>query len=226
MSRSVAPIEVAGQTLYVLTNPGDTQLDGLFENFAVIATIFGSIVGVPGPQGPAGPQGPQGPTGATGPQGPAGMTGSQGPQGETGTTGPQGPTGLQGPAGDWASRSDRSTRSDWRDRATARVRQEPRGRRSGGATGAAAGANEQVQFNNSGVLAGAAGLNYSATTLSLAEGQTFATGYCSHAEGQGNAGARQTGEHAEGVAVNGLQAGRSHLTLQYDSTAAIVGSPL
>ena len=89
MSRSVAPITVAGPTLYVMTNPGSTQLDDLFENFAVIATILDSIAGVPGPQGP---------TGATGPQGPAG-TRTQGPQGVTGATGPQGPNGATGAAG-------------------------------------------------------------------------------------------------------------------------------
>ena len=84
----------------------------------------GTIVYVPGPEGPqgetgpagatgpAGPQGdpgPQGATGATGDQGdpgPAGPTGAQGPKGDTGdtgpagTTGPQGATGPQGPKGD------------------------------------------------------------------------------------------------------------------------------
>ena len=82
MPRSVAPITVAGQTLYVMTNPGNTQLDDLFENFAVIATILDSIAGVPGPQGPAGPQGPQG---VTGPQGPAGRDWSAGRDRRNGT---------------------------------------------------------------------------------------------------------------------------------------------
>ena len=131
MSRSVAPVEIAGQELYVLENAGTTQLDDLFGNFSVLATILQNV-----------------------------------------------PEGVP------------------------------------------AGAPNQVQYNNNGALAGAAGLNYSATTLSLAEGQTSATGYCSHAEGLANAGAIQTGEHAEGVALNGLQAGRSHLTLQVDNTVS------
>jgi hypothetical protein len=91
---------------------------------------------------------------------------------------------------------------------------------SSGDGGTPGGSNGQVQFNSNGALAGAAGLLYDQSLLSLAEGQTTATGQCSHAEGQGNAGAWQTGEHTEGVAINDLKAARSHLTLQLDSTAA------
>ena len=105
MSRSIAPITVAGQTLYVLTNPGTTDLGNLFTNFAVLATILDNIETVPGPQGPAGPTGPEGPQGLTGSTGPtgatgaAGTTGAQGPAGATGATGATGPQGSQGSHG-------------------------------------------------------------------------------------------------------------------------------
>ena len=49
-----------------------------------------TVVGTPGPAGPAGATGPQGTpglTGATGPQGPAGVAGPTGPQGVAGTNG-------------------------------------------------------------------------------------------------------------------------------------------
>jgi hypothetical protein len=58
--------------------------------------------GEPGPQGIMGPTGPQGNPGPQGPQGAPGLTGAQGPvgpQGEQGLEGPQGPAGPQGPQG-------------------------------------------------------------------------------------------------------------------------------
>jgi len=175
MSRSVAPITVAGQTLYVMTNPGSTQLDDLFENFAVIATILGSISGVPGPQGPAGPQGPQGVTGATGPQGATGATGPAGASGpnsvSTATT-----TTLAGILkGNGTAIAVATPGTDYVT---------PAEMTSMLASAVPAGSNAQVQFNNNGVLAGATGLNYSNATLSLAEGfGTAALGMYSHGEG-------------------------------------------
>ena len=101
-----------------------------------------------------------------------------------------------------------------------------------GGSGTPGGSNGQVQFNNSGAFGGAAGLNYNATELAVQEGTTLTSaitvGYCSHAEGNGNAGAWQNGEHAEGTALNGLRACRSHLTLQFDpnvSTPAPFNTP-
>jgi hypothetical protein len=81
-----------------------------------------------------------------------------------------------------------------------------------------AGSNGNVQFNDDGKLAGAAGLNYDPALLSVATGLASALGYCSEAQGQGVT-AYQLAERAEGCALNGLQAGRSHLTLQLDPTA-------
>lgn len=88
-----------------------------------------------GPQGLQGIQGPQGVQGATGPQGATGATGATGAQGPKGDTGA---TGAQGPQGDPG----------------------PQGA-PGGTPG---GSNTQVQFNDSGVFNGAAGLLYNKTT--------------------------------------------------------------
>lgn len=68
------------------TNPGPGILavDGLGD---VIYVDASTLVGSPGPAGPAGAQGP------------IGLTGPAGPQGAQGVAGPQGPQGMQGPAG-------------------------------------------------------------------------------------------------------------------------------
>ena len=93
-----------------------------------------------------------------------------------------------------------------------------------GGSGTPGGWNGQVQYNNAGAFGGAAGINYNATMQAVQEGTTLTSaitvGYCSHAEGNGNAGAWQNGEHAEGTALNGLRACRSHLTLQFDNSVS------
>jgi hypothetical protein len=90
-----------------------------------------------GPIGPQGPTGPIGATGASGLAGTTGATGASGPQGPQGPTGPQGPQGPQGPVG------------------------------ATGASGTAGGANTQVQYNNSGVIAGSSGLTFNNSSNAL-----------------------------------------------------------
>ena len=134
---------------------------------------------VTGPTGTTGPVGADstvtGPTGTTGPTGQAstvtGPTGTTGPTGQastvtgpTGTTGPTGaastvtgPTGTTGPVGADSTVTGPTGTTG------------PTGFTGNtGATGPAAaigGANTQVQFNNSGSLAGSANLTWDGTTL-------------------------------------------------------------
>ncbi len=60
------------------------------------------------------------------------------------------------------------------------------------------GSNQQVQYNNNGVLAGAAGLTYNVSMMSVSEGMGVASGAQSHAEGNGTA-ANGDYSHAEGI---------------------------
>ena len=101
-------INIKDLQLTTQIDPSDFLLVEKAEGTRKIAgTIFNSLKGEKGDQGPQGVQGPKGDTGETGPQGPKGdkgETGAQGPQGEKGETGAQGPkgetgaTGPQGPA--------------------------------------------------------------------------------------------------------------------------------
>lgn len=101
-------INIKDLQLTAQIDPSDFLLVEKAEGTRKIAgTIFNSLKGEKGDQGPQGLQGPKGDTGETGPQGPKGdkgETGAQGPQGEKGETGAQGPkgetgaTGPQGPA--------------------------------------------------------------------------------------------------------------------------------
>lgn len=101
-------INIKDLQLTTQIDPSDFLLVEKAEGTRKIAgTIFNSLKGEKGDQGPQGIQGPKGDTGETGPQGPKGdkgETGAQGPQGEKGETGAQGPkgetgaTGPQGPA--------------------------------------------------------------------------------------------------------------------------------
>jgi len=77
---------------------GDIHPTSITVNGKTIVDAMGNttIMGPPGPQGPAGMQGPAGAQGPAGPTGPTGAMGSPGPQGPMGATGAQGP---QGPAG-------------------------------------------------------------------------------------------------------------------------------
>lgn len=103
-------INIKDLQLTAQIDPSDFLLVEKAEGTRKIAgTIFNSLKGEKGDQGPQGLQGPKGDTGETGPQGPKGdkgETGAQGPQGEKGETGAQGPkgdtgaTGPQGPKGD------------------------------------------------------------------------------------------------------------------------------
>ena len=117
-------------------------------------------IGLTGPTGVAGPTGPQGFVGPTGPTGaastaagPTGPTGLQGPQGVQGVQGDIGPTGPSGPTG-------------------------PQGQFGGptGPTGAIGptgpttppgGSTTQVQYNNAGAFAGAAGITTDGTSLTV-----------------------------------------------------------
>lgn len=91
-------INIKDLQLTTQIDPSDFLLVEKAEGTRKIAgTIFNSLKGEKGDQGPQGLQGPKGDTGETGPQGPKGEkgeTGAQGPKGEkgeTGATGPQGP---------------------------------------------------------------------------------------------------------------------------------------
>lgn len=100
-------INIKDLQLTAQIDPSDFLLVEKTEGTRKIAgTIFNSLKGEKGDQGPQGLQGPKGDTGETGPQGPKGdkgETGAQGPKGDTGLQGPQGEkgeTGEQGPKGD------------------------------------------------------------------------------------------------------------------------------
>ena len=88
-------INIKDLQLTTQIDPSDFLLVEKAEGTRKIAgTIFNSLKGEKGDQGPQGLQGPKGDTGETGPQGPKGdkgETGAQGPKGDTGATGPQGP---------------------------------------------------------------------------------------------------------------------------------------
>ena len=108
-------INIKDLQLTAQIDPSDFLLVEKAEGTRKIAgTIFNSLKGEKGDQGPQGLQGPKGDTGETGPQGPKGDkgetglqgpkgekgdTGLQGPKGETGATGPQGPKGEKGETG-------------------------------------------------------------------------------------------------------------------------------
>ncbi|MFI0156243.1 collagen-like protein [Streptomyces lydicus] len=83
-------------TAYVVVpeDGGPHWLGGIRVALSSAPLGTGTIVYVPGPEGP---QGETGPVGATGPAGPQG---DPGPQGTVGATGPAGATGPQGPKGD------------------------------------------------------------------------------------------------------------------------------
>lgn len=116
---------------------------------ALNTTIFtGGITGATGATGLTGSTGATGVIGPTGSTGPIGATGSTGPVGATGD--PGGPTGATGPQG------------------------------ATGATGilAATGANQQVLYNNSGVVGSSANLTWddSIKGLILINSNVFANG--------------------------------------------------
>ena len=43
MSRTVASATVAGQTIYTLSNPGNTPMDSLLGNFQTICSLFTTL---------------------------------------------------------------------------------------------------------------------------------------------------------------------------------------
>lgn len=98
-------INIKDLQLTTQIDPSDFLLVEKAEGTRKIAgTIFNSLKGEKGDQGPQGVQGAKGETGAQGPKGDKGETGAQGPKGDTGATGATGPkgdkgeTGAQGPA--------------------------------------------------------------------------------------------------------------------------------
>lgn len=96
-------INIKDLQLTAQIDPSDFLLVEKAEGTRKIAgTIFNSLKGEKGDQGPQGLQGPKGDTGETGPQGPKGEkgeTGEQGPKGEKGETGATGPKGDKGDVG-------------------------------------------------------------------------------------------------------------------------------
>jgi hypothetical protein len=134
--------------------------------------------GATGPTGPTGAGGPTGPVGLTGPTGVAGPTGPQGFVGPTGPTGaastvagPTGPTGLQGPQGLQGVQGDIGPTGPSGPTG-------PQGQFGGptgptgvtgptGPTASPGGSTTQVQYNNAGVFAGAAGITTDGTSLTV-----------------------------------------------------------
>ena len=112
--------------------------------------------GSAGATGATGATGTSGPTGATGSTGPAG-TGTVGSTGATGTAGTQGATGATGSAG--------ATGSTGLTGATGPA----------GSGSAAAGSTTQVQYNLTGTVAGASGLNIDTDQLPILPSQGAAT---------------------------------------------------
>ena len=101
-------INIKDLQLTAQIDPSDFLLVEKAEGTRKIAgTIFNSLKGEKGDQGPQGLQGPKGDTGETGPQGPKGDIGLQGPQGEKGETGEQGPKGATGAIGPQGPKGDK-----------------------------------------------------------------------------------------------------------------------
>ena len=136
--------------------------------------------GPTGPTGPTGTSGAVGPTGPTGAQGIQGLTGPTGPTGSTGSTGPTGPTGAQGiqgiagptgPTGPTGSTGTTGNTGPTGPTGAASTVAGPTGPTGNtGPTGPAGtatpgGSNTQVQYNNSGVLAGASNFTYTSTAV-------------------------------------------------------------
>lgn len=88
-------INIKDLQLTTQIDPSDFLLVEKAEGTRKIAgTIFNSLKGEKGDQGPQGLQGPKGEKGETGEQGPKGEkgeTGATGPKGDKGDVGPQGP---------------------------------------------------------------------------------------------------------------------------------------
>lgn len=88
-------INIKDLQLTAQIDPSDFLLVEKAEGTRKIAgTIFNSLKGEKGDQGPQGLQGPKGEKGETGEQGPKGEkgeTGATGPKGDRGDVGPQGP---------------------------------------------------------------------------------------------------------------------------------------
>lgn len=100
-------INIKDLQLTAQIDPSDFLLVEKAEGTRKIAgTIFNSLKGEKGDQGP---KGDTGETGAQGPKGEKGDTGAQGPKGDkgdTGAQGPQGETGAQGPKGEKGEKGD------------------------------------------------------------------------------------------------------------------------
>jgi hypothetical protein len=111
--------------------------------------------------GPQGPQGVQGPQGIQGPQGPQGATG---PQGETGVQGPAGATGPQGPAGQGVPTG--GTVGQVLKKVGSNDYETAWQNESGG-SGAPAGSDKKVQFNNNGSFGGATNVEIEDGSLKL-----------------------------------------------------------
>lgn len=93
-------INIKDLQLTTQIDPSDFLLVEKAEGTRKIAgTIFNSLKGAKGDQGPQGVQGAKGETGAQGPKGDKGETGAQGPKGDQGLQGPKGDTGATGATG-------------------------------------------------------------------------------------------------------------------------------
>jgi hypothetical protein len=123
---------------------------GTLASWNIVAT---GTVGATGPTGPTGVTGPAGATGATGPTGLTGVTGATGPTGPTGPAGATGPTGLTGATGPVGATGPTGVT---------------------GATGPSGpspglgGTDTQVQFNDTGTIAGNSNFTFNKTTNQIA----------------------------------------------------------
>ena len=127
--------------------------------------------GAQGIQGPTGPTGAQGNVGPTGPQGIQGNVGPTGPTGAQGNVGPTGPTGAQGIQGPTGPTGAQGVQGPTGPTGAASTVAGPTG--AGGPTGptgatpAIGGSNTQVQYNNSGSLAGSANFVFDGTNVGI-----------------------------------------------------------
>ena len=80
-------------------NPNSVSIEGYGPVIDSTGKWLGDTTSLMGPPGPQGPAGAMGPAGLAGPQGPAGADGAPGPAGPVGPIGPPGAAGPAGPIG-------------------------------------------------------------------------------------------------------------------------------
>jgi len=187
----------------------------------VALAAMGAVDGTPGQAGIKGQKGEEGDASTVaGPKGQKGVDGTAGAKGEPGTNGDKGQKGLdgdgskgqKGQAGTAAAKGDAGPKGQKGELGTGGTKGEPgtngakgqkgidgsagtngdKGQKGAtGSAGSAAGADTQVQFNNSNSFAGDAGLTFNSgtDTLTIASQPTISDGLVAVRTGSGNPGA-------------------------------------